>query len=789
MNDPPYLKHQKELIALTVMDDPLVNESVWSLSSSPEAQDSQGELEKRLQAPVYVSKHSSDRDINKSVGLIRRTSQSSSDSKFAGVNGNSSTVNTKSSPAGPFTTEDHAEAPTEVATPSSNSGFLDSVLTSLSEKKDESTNSVTSPTMMSYRRTPRAKKRGASTSSIDITSPLTEAPKPYTTFSYDTNLYVEEKFKDTDYRYATIPRNEEFHKLFKSVSQSDRLLDDFSCALSRDILLQGRVYVSEHNICFNSNLLGWVTNLVIPLPDITGFEKTSTVGLFPNGIAISSKEGKNSFASFISRDGVFEFLETVWKASGGVPSTIDHSGDTQTSQVSSLLQLNGMPVLSKGLDLDQDSSLYTVYGGALMSLDSDNSRKSSMTSDDVEEEQTDNSEVVEEKVSSQKVHVLKPDSKYSYIGTHGHGVTHCPYKPEDNKETILARVNLNCPPGVLYEFLFGSNFTMLNEFLRTQDSRDFSDVSEYETNADKKKERHYEYIKDLNYSVGPKQTRCIVTETIEHYDTDGYINVVNTTQTPDVPSGNAFCVKTRYIMTWGKGNTTDLVISYWVHWTGSSWMKSIIEKSTKGGQESAAKALLDKIKEVLEENVQESTEEVSTAVKADEEEQEEQEKAELAGSPVETVLPSTSPITTILEGVSIFNVLVIVLLSLIVVLQFQILRGLNGSSRLVFDFVDGNDNSIEGDPSRRVNSEAVVWNWLDDRIGTLNESRREELDLLQREIDVFITKWTTGDLDLEQTKDLLNQFQLSLHNYANGVEDDERRKNLKVLKDAINALL
>ncbi|ODV72949.1 GRAM and VASt domain-containing protein, partial [Cyberlindnera jadinii NRRL Y-1542] len=507
----------------------------------------------------------------------------------------------------------------------------------------------TSPTMMSYRRTPRAKKRGASTSSIDITSPLTEAPKPYTTFSYDTNLYVEEKFKDTDYRYATIPRNEEFHKLFKSVSQSDRLLDDFSCALSRDILLQGRVYVSEHNICFNSNLLGWVTNLVIPLPDITGFEKTSTVGLFPNGIAISSKEGKNSFASFISRDGVFEFLETVWKASGGVPSTIDHSGDTQTSQVSSLLQ------------------------------------KSSMTSDDVEEEQTDNSEVVEEKVSSQKVHVLKPDSKYSYIGTHGHGVTHCPYKPEDNKETILARVNLNCPPGVLYEFLFGSNFTMLNEFLRTQDSRDFSDVSEYETNADKKKERHYEYIKDLNYSVGPKQTRCIVTETIEHYDTDGYINVVNTTQTPDVPSGNAFCVKTRYIMTWGKGNTTDLVISYWVHWTGSSWMKSIIEKSTKGGQESAAKALLDKIKEVLEENIQESTEEVSTAVKADEEEQEEQEKAELGGSPVETVLRSTSPITTILEGVSIFNVLVIVLLSLIVVLQFQILRGLNGSSRLVFD--------------------------------------------------------------------------------------------------------
>jgi hypothetical protein len=39
------------------------------------------------------------------------------------------------------------------------------------------------------------------------------------------------------------------------------LIEDYSCALSKEILVQGRMYVSEHYICFNSNIFGWVTNV------------------------------------------------------------------------------------------------------------------------------------------------------------------------------------------------------------------------------------------------------------------------------------------------------------------------------------------------------------------------------------------------------------------------------------------------------------------------------------------------------------------------------------------------
>lgn len=36
---------------------------------------------------------------------------------------------------------------------------------------------------------------------------------------------------------------------------------DFTCALSREILLQGRIYVSQGWVCFYSNIFGWETQV------------------------------------------------------------------------------------------------------------------------------------------------------------------------------------------------------------------------------------------------------------------------------------------------------------------------------------------------------------------------------------------------------------------------------------------------------------------------------------------------------------------------------------------------
>jgi len=60
---------------------------------------------------------------------------------------------------------------------------------------------------------------------------------------------------------ASEKRNDEFHLLFRSVPEDDPLIEDYSCALQRDILIHGRLYLTRRYLCFNSNIFGWVTNV------------------------------------------------------------------------------------------------------------------------------------------------------------------------------------------------------------------------------------------------------------------------------------------------------------------------------------------------------------------------------------------------------------------------------------------------------------------------------------------------------------------------------------------------
>jgi hypothetical protein len=36
---------------------------------------------------------------------------------------------------------------------------------------------------------------------------------------------------------------------------------DYGCALQREILVQGRIYISENHICFYANIFRWVTSV------------------------------------------------------------------------------------------------------------------------------------------------------------------------------------------------------------------------------------------------------------------------------------------------------------------------------------------------------------------------------------------------------------------------------------------------------------------------------------------------------------------------------------------------
>ncbi|XP_056235875.1 protein Aster-A isoform X1 [Seriola aureovittata] len=108
-------------------------------------------------------------------------------------------------------------------------------------------------------------------------------------------------------------RNEDFRKLFKKLPDTERLIVDYSCALQKDILLQGRLYLSENWLCFYSNIFRWETTITILLKDVTSITKEKTAKLIPNAIQISTDNEKHFFTSFGARDRSYMMIFRLWQ--------------------------------------------------------------------------------------------------------------------------------------------------------------------------------------------------------------------------------------------------------------------------------------------------------------------------------------------------------------------------------------------------------------------------------------------------------------------------------------------
>ncbi|KAI7866974.1 GRAM domain-containing protein [Spinellus fusiger] len=113
--------------------------------------------------------------------------------------------------------------------------------------------------------------------------------------------------------FASDERDRDFHLLFRSVPENDPLLENYKCALQKDILLQGHVYITENHVCFYANIFGWVTNLVVAFSDMTHIEKRMTAMIIPNAIHISTDSAKYVFASFLSRDVAYDQIVQLWQ--------------------------------------------------------------------------------------------------------------------------------------------------------------------------------------------------------------------------------------------------------------------------------------------------------------------------------------------------------------------------------------------------------------------------------------------------------------------------------------------
>ena len=111
------------------------------------------------------------------------------------------------------------------------------------------------------------------------------------------------------------PKNtqQQFQDAFPDINDNDILIEDYRCALSASILLQGIMFISEQRLCFKSNIIGFKTAIVLPWAEIRSIEKRFTAMVIPNAIEVTIVDGTSHlFTSLLSRDYTYDLIEALW---------------------------------------------------------------------------------------------------------------------------------------------------------------------------------------------------------------------------------------------------------------------------------------------------------------------------------------------------------------------------------------------------------------------------------------------------------------------------------------------
>ncbi|OJD31989.1 gram domain protein [Diplodia corticola] len=425
-----------------------------------------------------------------------------------------------------------------------------------------------------------------------------------TTTLPSTNVGVGNGSRLTGFAVASRKRNRDFHNQFRSVPEDDYLIDDYSAALQRDILLHGRLYVSEGHICFSSNILGWVTNLVISFDEVVSVEKKSTAVIFPNAIVITTLHARNVFASLVSRDPTYDLLVGIWKIShpnlksslNGVALDAGTGDKTEKADIPDVID-DGSEEGSEEEVYDEDDD--DEDGAASFTGPSEGS----IIGSDAEPVKA-----ISRKPSANPVGGAANGVTAAGGGTVANGAatgaqdfpgpaTHAPTECGDEGEhfsNLLIDTTIPAPLGKVYSLMFGpaSGTYMRKWLIEDQKSMDLQMEDDKKGLGEDRKSFSFSYIKPLNASIGPKQTKCMINSTLDQFDLDKVVTVTCNTQNPDVPNGNIFVVKTKYCLMWGPANSTRLIMTFVIEWSGKSWLKGPIEKGTNDGQTQYAKDLV-----------------------------------------------------------------------------------------------------------------------------------------------------------------------------------------------------
>ncbi|XP_049627817.1 GRAM domain-containing protein 2B isoform X1 [Suncus etruscus] len=215
-------------------------------------------------------------------------------------------------PVSPRTARTAPSSPREPRSPtdSPNSVFLSSEAENGMEEKKRMCRSPTaqSPTLSSEAESPDQRKTIGlrSKPSFDGASLASEKNDCKTEGKNDSKTERKKSSSSSQYK-----ANMHFHKLFLDVPTEEPLRQSYTCALQKEILYQGKLFVSENWICFHSKVFGKDTKITIPTFSVTLLKKTKTALLVPNALIIATVTDRYIFVSLLSRDSTYKLIKSV----------------------------------------------------------------------------------------------------------------------------------------------------------------------------------------------------------------------------------------------------------------------------------------------------------------------------------------------------------------------------------------------------------------------------------------------------------------------------------------------
>ncbi|XP_070701634.1 GRAM domain-containing protein 2B-like isoform X2 [Pempheris klunzingeri] len=109
--------------------------------------------------------------------------------------------------------------------------------------------------------------------------------------------------------------NKTFHKLFQDISEGENLMQAFTCALQKELIYHGKLFVSVNHVCFHSSLLLKDTKVMIPTSNVREVKKHNSA---LSMLSIQTADGeKYSFVSLRNREMCYKLLQIVCSHSQG----------------------------------------------------------------------------------------------------------------------------------------------------------------------------------------------------------------------------------------------------------------------------------------------------------------------------------------------------------------------------------------------------------------------------------------------------------------------------------------